>query len=172
MLSKQEEDNTPNTKSKEDSSSFSKERLIIISELLFVLVPFIVITIIHLSTGNFSDLIYTADWSMAAVILYGQTIVKLILGFASYEDSSNWRLIGLYSALIIVFGLIPSAITLTLFIISKDQGVGIIIVQFSTFLSSIIIFLVFGTIGQGLSSNHFLRRIGKALDRSNKKRDK
>ena len=109
---------------------------------------------------------------MAAVILYGQTIVKLILGFASYEDSSNWRLIGLYSALIIVFGLIPSTITLTLFIISKDQGVGIIIVQFSTFLSSIIIFLVFGTIGQGLSSNHFLRRIGKALDRSNKKRDK
>ena len=63
---------------------------------------------------------------MAAVILYGQTIVKLILGFASYEDSSNWRLIGLYSALIIVFGLIPSTITLTLFIISKDQGVGII----------------------------------------------
>lgn len=30
MLPKQEEDNTPNTKSKEDSSSFSKKRLIIL----------------------------------------------------------------------------------------------------------------------------------------------
>ena len=142
---------------------FKKEIAAMLAELSFIVLPFVVILIINLSRGEWAKLIQTSDWSMASTLLFGQTVVKIIMGVASQEHSFNYQGFGLTSALIIVFGMVPSIIILALFQIYQDLSVGLIIAQFVLLGIAICVFLLFGTIGQVLYSTAFRHKIAKRL---------
>lgn len=142
---------------------FNKEITAMLAELSFIVLPFVVILIINLSRGEWTKIIQTSDWSMASTLLFGQTVVKIIMGVASQEHSFNYQGFGLISALIIVFGLIPSIIILVLFQFSQNLSSGLIITQFVLLGIAICVFLLFGTIGQVLFSTAFRHKISKRL---------
>lgn len=161
-------------KSKKEKSQLDddlkKERPAIIAELSFIFLPFIVILIINLSKGDWSKLIQTADWALASTILFGQTIVKIIMGLASREQSFNYQNFGLVSSLIIILGLIPSILIISIFELNQNISTALIVIQFILLGLAIYVFLLFGTIGQHLYTNSFRYKISKVLglDKSEK----
>lgn len=145
------------------NEDFRKERTAIIAELCFMFLPFVVILIINLTKGDWAKLLQTSDWALAATLLFGQTIVKMMMGVASQEHSFNYQLFGLITALIIVFGLVPSITVISIFQISPKLSTGLVVVQFILLGASISVFIVFGTIGQVLFSSAFKSKISKLL---------
>jgi hypothetical protein len=142
---------------------FNKELIGQMAELSFFLLPFMIISIINLSKGDWVKLIQTGDWALASTLLFGQTIVKIVMGVAAREQSFPHQNYGLITALIIVFGLVPSITILTLFQINNELSLGLIILQFLLLVLAVATFLTFGTIGQMLSANAFSYKIGKML---------
>lgn len=129
---------------------FKLELSAIIAELCFIFLPFVVIIIVDFTKGDSARLIQTSDWSLASTLLFGQTIVKLIMGVAAQKRSFKYQHFGLITALIIVVGLVPSIATIIMFhFFSRLTDLGIVI-QFILLGLSIFVFLVFGTIGQTL----------------------
>ncbi|WP_010182979.1 hypothetical protein, partial [Aquimarina agarilytica] len=155
---------------KKPYGEYDKEKPAIIGELSFIFLPFIVILIINLNKENFSDLLQTADWSLASAILFGQTIVKLIMGVSAQEHSFEYQRFGLLSALIIVLGLIPSVVIIGVFETTGKLGLGLIILQFVLLIIAVWAFIILGTIGQHLYSSAFKNKIAKMLG-INKKSD-
>jgi hypothetical protein len=145
------------------TEDLKKERIALLAELCFFLLPFIVISIIDLTKGEWIKLIQTADWALASTLLFGQTIVKLVMGVAAREQSFPHQMYGLLTALIIVLGLVPSITILTIFQIYSELSITLVIVQFILLAAAVATFLVFGTIGQHLSANAFRYKIGKTL---------
>lgn len=142
---------------------FKKEMPAMLAELSFTFLPFIVILIVNLSKGDWIKLIQTADWALASTLLYGQTIVKIIMGVASREHAFNYQNFGLVSALIIALGLVPSILIVAIFELNQNISTGLIIAQFVLLGLAIYVFLLFGTIGQILFSNSFRHKISKIL---------
>jgi hypothetical protein len=159
-------EHTEEIEKKENSGieeSFKKEILALYAELSFFILPFIVISIINLTKNDWTKLIQTGDWALASTLLFGQTIIKIIMGIASREHSFPHQLYGLIVALIIVFGLVPSITILAIFHIYSNLSIGLVITQFVLLILAITIFLVLGTIGQILSATAFQYKIGKIL---------
>ena len=155
--------NLPKSSNKSFNEDFRQESSAIIAELCFTFLPFVVILIINLTKNDWTKLIQTSDWALISTLLFGQTIVKIIMGVASQEHSFNYQLFGLISALIIVFGLVPSITIITIFQISSKLPNSLVIAQFFLLGLSIITFLIFGTIGQVLFSTAFRHKISKLL---------
>ncbi|HZY37256.1 MAG TPA: hypothetical protein VFE53_11435 [Mucilaginibacter sp.] len=152
--------NGVNNTFKED---FKKESSAILAELCFIILPFIVILIVNFTKGEESKLLQTSDWALAATLLYGQTIVKMIMGVASQAHEFHYQNWGFISALIIVFGLVPSITVLTIFQIYSRLSAWLVIIQFMLFGIAIIVFVIFGTIGQILFATAFRSKISKLL---------
>lgn len=142
---------------------FKKELPALLAELSFVLLPFIVISIINLTKDEWIKLVQTSDWALASTLLFGQTIVKIIMGVVSREQSFPHQNYGLITALIIVLGLVPSITILTIFQIYSKLSTALVAAQFVLLGLAVATFLVFGTIGQMLSANAFSYKIGKLL---------
>lgn len=142
---------------------YKKETPAMIAELAFIFLPFIVILIINLSKGEWDKLLQTSDWALAATLLFGQTIVKTIMGVAAREHSFHHQNFGLISSLIIVLGLIPSILIVAIFQLNQDLSIGLEVAQFVLLGASVYVFLLFGTIGQILHSNAFRHKISKIL---------
>ena len=164
MVDTEEKSTEPKIKNNDVfEDDFKKEIPSLVAELAFIFLPFVVILIVNLLIGDWNKLIQTSDWSLAATLLFGQTIVKIIMGVASQEHSFNHQNLGLISALIIVFGLVPSLVILAIFQMTQDISIGLVIAQFLLLGLSIIVFLLFGTIGQVLYSTAFKNKIAKKL---------
>ena len=90
-------------------------KLPLISEYLFIILPFIVWIVSKFATGKlvFGELIYIKDWSFAAAILSGQTLIKLTGGFSvAGKTVISIDKIILITTLLIVFILLPAVIIL------------------------------------------------------------
>ncbi len=151
---------------------FKKEMPAMLAELSFIFLPFIVILIVNLSKGDWIKLIQTADWALASALLYGQTIVKIIMGVASREHAFHHQNFGLISALIIALGLVPSILIIAIFELNQNISIGLIIAQFVLLGFAIYVFLLFGTLGQILFSNSFRHKLSKILGLDKKEEEK
>jgi hypothetical protein len=160
----EQEDTISNKETKSTvSDQFKKELPALLAELSFFILPFIVISIINLTKDEWIKLVQTSDWALASTLLFGQTIVKIIMGVASREQSFPHQNYGLITALIIVVGLVPSITILTIFQIYSQLSIALVVAQFVLLGLAVATFLVFGTIGQMLSANAFNYKIGKLL---------
>lgn len=148
--------------------NFKKELPSSIAELCFTFLPFIVILIINLSKGNWTELLQTSNWALAATLMFGQTIVKLVMGLSAQEHSFNYQVFGLIAALIIVLGLVPSIVVLAIFIIQDQLNNGLLFIQFVLLAASIAVFLYMGTLGQVLYTTASLNRFSKMINKEMK----
>jgi len=140
-----------------------KESFSIIAEICFIILPFIVILFMKLIKSDIEELLQTSDWSLASAILFGQTIVKLVMGVSAREQSFEYQRFGFITSLIIVFGLVPSIILIIVFQFIDYFSPVLVIIQFVLLIIAFLTFLTFGTVGQVLFSTSFRYKIAKIL---------
>jgi hypothetical protein len=135
----------------------------LLGDLLFILLPLVVITIVDLSVGRpLFVIIESPELSFGSAVLFGQTIIKVVSGFAHTKPSGAEQPVFII-ALIIVFGLVPSLVVLALLLSVNPIPSGLQIAQGAIFALGIITFFFFGVKGHALS----LRYGGRQLERNN-----
>jgi len=92
------------------------------------------------------------EWSLAASLLIGQSIVKFISGMIANRDvyAAQWERVALGTAFLIVIGLVPCLIILSLVLVNQAPSVGLTVAQFVTFVFGIVVFFAFGAGGEAL----------------------
>lgn len=123
-------------------------KYVLSSEVLFTLLPIIILLIVRSSENDISKIFYSTEWSVISIILFGQSIVKFSSGIANSKETFRWQLVALVISLIIVFGLIPSPIILVLNLTTSNVSLGMAILQIITFIISVLTYYFIGAIGQ------------------------
>ena len=86
----------------------------LLGDLLFIVLPLVVISIVDVSVGrSLFAIIESPELSFGSAVLFGQTIIKVVSGFAHTKPSGAEQPVFII-ALIIVFGLVPSLVVLAL----------------------------------------------------------
>jgi len=126
-----------------------KATYIIVSEILFAILPIIVIiSILTVTSDNKLAIFTSADLSFISVFFFGQTIVKLFSGVSKSQTKKNWQLIILFVSIIIIVGLIPSIIWLCIIYLKAYKYKVIFAIQIVWFSCSLFIYFVIGKVGQ------------------------
>jgi len=123
-------------------------KYVLSSELLFSLLPIIIIIIVRSYENEASEIFYNTEWSIISIILFGQSIVKFSSGIANSKENFRWQLVALTISLIIVFGLLPASIILVLNLTSSSISLTMGIVQIIVFIISILTYYFIGAVGQ------------------------
>lgn len=125
----------------------NNSKLIVYSEILFVILPLIVLLFISLDSNNILEIWKTQEISFVSIVLFGQVIVKLAAGVAKSERKLRWQMVSLIFSGLIVIGLVPSIIIYT-FLVKGSQSTILYICQLLFLLISFVVYYTFGTIGQ------------------------
>lgn len=139
-----------NTETKTTKAYIDNTTCLMIAEYLFVLLPLIVVAIIYASDGELNAFLQTPEWSFAAAILFGLTIIKFFAGIVCYAKPCNWQISIFYAALTIVFGLVPSLIVLSVLLTTSQYSLGLVVFQIFMFAVGTFAFFYLGKFGQSL----------------------
>lgn len=123
-------------------------KYVLSSELIFTLLPIIILLIVRSYENDYSKIFYNSEWSIISIILFGQSIVKFSSGIANSKETFRWQLVALVISLIIVFGLIPASIILVLNLTCSNKPLGMAILQLIMFIISVLSYYFIGAIGQ------------------------
>lgn len=125
-------------------------KYLLASEFLFTFLPVIILLIVRSYQNNLSAVFYNTEWSVISLILFGQSVVKFSSGISNSKEKIRWQFVALVISLIIVFGLIPSAIILVINLLSDNISFSMHILQIILFVLSCVTFFIVGAIGQKL----------------------
>ncbi|WP_347986552.1 hypothetical protein [Methylomonas sp. AM2-LC] len=126
----------------------------IFGDLLFIVLPLVVISIVDVSVGkSLFALIETPELSFGSAVLFGQTIIKVVSGFANSKPSGAEQPVFVV-AMIIVFGLVPSLVVLALLLSINPAPYGLQLAQAIIFAFGVIVFFIFGVTGHAQSLHH------------------
>lgn len=122
---------------------------VIISEILFAILPIIVIiSILTVTSRNILKIFTSADLSFISVFFFGQAIIKLLSGVSKSQTRKNWQTIMLFVSIIIIIGLIPSVIWLCIIYLESYKNKVIYVFQIVWFCFSLFVYFVIGKVGQ------------------------
>jgi hypothetical protein len=116
----------------------------VIGELAFIFMPFLVMTIIFAYKLKLDEMLKEPEWSLASAVMFGQAIIKMYNGISKNKNNEilHYNVSALF-ALIMLFGLVPSLIVLSLIYNSTvDLPNWLIIVQIFLFILAVIVFSV------------------------------
>jgi hypothetical protein len=128
----------------------SESRAAIISEMLFVVLPILIILALHGIRNEWDGLLVSPEWSFATIVLFGQAIVKFAAGICKGTKKFRWQLISLINALVIVLGLIPAVLLLVFLNVLDTAPTWAYVAQMVLLVLGGFTFLTIGTIGQML----------------------
>lgn len=80
----------------------------VLTEILFIIIPIIVLAIIEASKGSILSIFDKGDISFCSVLLCGQLIIKLVSTLLKKTKKVHWQFVAFELALLICIGLIPS----------------------------------------------------------------
>ena len=123
---------------------------VLISEIIFTILPLIVIAIVLSYQNKTSQIFYNTEWIMMAIILFGQSIVKYSSGISNSSRKFRWQLVALIITIIISFGLIPSIVILIINLLSEKLSFTLYLFQIILLIFSILTFSIIGYLGQKL----------------------
>jgi pilus assembly protein TadC len=88
---------------------------VIFTEILFILMPLIIVLLYELSRNNPLSIFDKADWSYCTILFSGQLIIKLVsVLLKKHNESFCWQFVALCLAIIIVIFLVPAVIFICL----------------------------------------------------------
>jgi len=128
--------------------SETESKLVILSEILFVLLPILIILIIHLLTSHSTSIFRSHELSYATIVLFGQTIVKFATGICKSKAKNRWQLVAFILTSIIILGLVPSIVILSLLLLINEPDIWILWAQLIFFIFSVCTTYIVGTVGQ------------------------
>jgi hypothetical protein len=109
------------------------------AELLFILLPFVVIAIVFGYRGQRERIISTPEWALAAAVLIGQSVTRLAAGTVGRSDVYTQRVV-LAIAVIIVALLAPCLLVLVFVLTSEHVTLSLSLVQLLLFLIGMLVF--------------------------------
>jgi hypothetical protein len=113
--------------------------LVAVTEVLFVVVPFIVIGAVVIYQGHFRSLLLMPEWSIVGAVIGGQTIVKFLKAIHNLKQSDVDRVILAVTALIVLV-VIPDLCILTIVLLSPSISIYLAITQGVLFSVSLFVF--------------------------------
>ena len=127
----------------------SNAKLIIFIELLFSILPLIIIFILHIALNKpLKEIFYSTDISFVSVAVFGQTVIRFMSGIAKSQTKKNWQKIAFISSLLFILGVVPSIIYLILIYLNVLSSKIVYFLQLIWFFLSVVCYCVIGTIGQ------------------------
>lgn len=109
------------------------------SELLFVLLPFIVIGITLAHRGEFRTILFIPEWSIVSAVVAGQTIVKLASAGIGKTNVKKEAIVLIISLLLVCL-LVPILIILAIALTSQGISTSLAVIQAFLFLLSVALF--------------------------------
>ena len=111
-----------------------------IKEILFVGLPVLILVIVHFYKGESRSIFSIPEWSFMSVILFGQSLLRIFPAISDLKRPFNHITTSALAALIIVIGLVPSSIILTLILLSETPTDQLVFWQQLMFYLSIFAF--------------------------------
>jgi len=103
--------------------------------ILFVMLPLTVLVIVRFYQGStLWGLLGSPEWSFGSAILFGQSIIKSIHATAKLRGNVMVERLKLLVAGLIVFGLVPSLVVLSLILIDSTPKNWLVILQILLFI--------------------------------------
>jgi hypothetical protein len=94
---------------------------VILTEILFIILPLLIVLLYEFSKNTPSSILDKADWSYCTVLFSGQLIIKLVSALLKKRSETFcWQFVALWLAIIIVLFLVPAVIFICLM---QDQNV-------------------------------------------------
>jgi uncharacterized membrane protein YsdA (DUF1294 family) len=126
------------------ASKRKQARVVLYTELVFILLPVIFLALKNLSINLF----FNPEWSLIASVLFGQAAARLLSGNVKHKIK-KWELANFYIVICIAVSIV--SVYLYSQIQDKPQGFSVYtVMQFVLFFLSLITHIVFGSIGQRL----------------------
>ena len=121
---------------------------LLLSEVLFILLPLIVLTVVLTFQKKNFELFHTPEWSFISTIFFGQILIKIIAAALSEEKTVHWQRIVLLASGLMVLGIVPSLLVLTLVLVSDTPSNALAVAQIALFIISAVLYFVIGRVGQ------------------------
>lgn len=123
----------------------SNAKLIIFIELLFSILPLIIIFILHIALNKpLKEIFYSTDISFVSVAVFGQTVIRFMSGIAKSQTKKNWQKIAFISSLLFILGVVPSIIYLILIYLNVLSSKIVYFLQLIWFFLSVVCYWVIG----------------------------
>lgn len=123
----------------------------LLAEVSFSMLPLIFVSVILANGEHPETIVASPEWTFGAAILFGQTVVKFISGLARYGAAAIGP-VAFTIALLIVLGLAPSLLVLTLAIQAMEARKALsgwlCAAQVILFLASGALYVVLGFVGE------------------------
>ena len=88
---------------------------VIVTEILFIVLPLIIVVLYELSKNNPLAIFDKADWSYCTVLFSGQLMIKLVSALLKkYDEKFCWQYVAFWLAIIIVIFLVPAVVFICL----------------------------------------------------------
>jgi hypothetical protein len=123
------------------------------AEIAFGSLPLLIVLMVLSQYHRGADIIEAPEWSFGAAILFGQALVKFMTGVAHGGRAAHGP-VALAVALILVLGLAPSLLTLTLILLAREAVPArqpddwLSVLQLVLFGASAMTYFVFGAVGE------------------------
>jgi len=136
-------------------------------DLMFVLLPFIVIILVQIVKGTASQILSVTEWAFAAAILTGQTIVKVTAAVIDAPVSQDnrkkeSRQVAFILAAIIVMLLVPSLIVLSLMLYLDTPSPVLVAAQIFLFVLALLLYTVFSVVSLTVLDKRINNQIPKS----------
>jgi hypothetical protein len=121
-------------------------KIAMLTELFFVFLPLLIMILVSHLKNDLKSFPGSPEWSLAATILFGQSHLRFSSGIAKQKREKDINRVNNWSALIVVLSLLSATIYGLRLGFEKDFFLSL--VQIPIFLLSVLLFVVFGGIGQ------------------------
>ncbi len=123
------------------------------ADILFVLFPFLVITMQRLWDGNLAEILMRPDLSIAAAILAGLAIGKFVLGLVSNRDLGRFKERIVFFIALTLFVVLGPAIILMLSIVGDSE-----VPEFVAFVQPVLLIIAISLYTTAVSISNILTR--------------
>jgi hypothetical protein len=121
------------------------------AEVLFAVLPLVAVLLVLIHVGHAKKLLWSPEWSFGASILFGQALVKFICGLARGGAAATGP-VGFAVALLVVFGLVPSLLVLTMTLQATETAQSpaswLQWSQLVFFVIGSLVYILLGTVGE------------------------
>lgn len=111
--------------------------------ILFVILPLIVLAIVRFYQGStLWELLRAPDWSFGTAVLFGESVINLLNAAVKSKGNVMCERLGALVAGVVVLGLVPSLVVLSLLLVELTPQTWLIILQITLFAVACFIFLL------------------------------
>lgn len=133
---------------------------VVISEILFNVLPLIILTIVFAYQHKSYSLFFASEWSLTSAIFFGQAITKIVSAVSTRTPVNSQRAVALVTVLI-TLGLIPALTVFVLLLITTNPQSGLLVTQMIMFVLSLVSYVLIGGASEWIiAESHYKHKSG------------